>query len=198
MSINPQTTHDRAGELRSEARAGLWRMAGPWWLLLLTGIAWLIISVIVLRFTTTSAATVGVLLGVVFLAAMANEFFIAYVRLGWRWAHVLMGIIFLAAAIWAFARPFNAFWALASAIGLLLILQGGFVLITSIESRIINPVWWLGLLAGILEIFAGFWASQQLVTVRAALLIIWVGLLALFNGINQIVLAFELKSAQHR
>jgi uncharacterized membrane protein HdeD (DUF308 family) len=42
------------------------------------------------------------------------------------------------------------------------------------------------------------WASQQLVTVRAALLIIWAGLLALFNGINQIVLAFELKSAQHR
>ena len=27
---------------------------------------------------------------------------------------------------------------------------------------------------------------------------VWVGLLALFNGINQIVLAFELKSAQHR
>ena len=198
MSINPQTTRDRADELRSQARAGLWRMAGPWWLLLLTGIAWLIISVIVLRFTTTSAATVGVLLGVVFLAAMANEFFIAYVRLGWRWAHALMGIIFLAAAIWAFVNPVGTFWALASAIGLLLILQGGFVLITSIESRIINPAWWLGMVAGILEIFAGFWASQQLVTVRAALLIIWVGLLALFNSINQIVLAFELKSAQHR
>jgi uncharacterized membrane protein HdeD (DUF308 family) len=198
MSVDPQTTRDRGDELGSEARAGLWRMAGPWWLLLLTGIAWLIISVVVLRFTATSAATVGVLLGVVFLAAMANEFFIAYVRLGWRWAHVLMGIVFLAAAIWAFARPVNAFWALASAVGLLLVLQGGFVLITSIESRVINPVWWLGMVAGILEVFAGFWASQQLVTVRAALLIIWVGLLALFNGINQIVLAFELKSAQHR
>ena len=156
MSVNPQATRDRADELGSQARAGLWRMAGPWWLLLLTGIAWLIISVIVLRFTTTSAATVGVLLGVVFLAAMANEFFIAYVRLGWRWAHVLMGIVFLAAAIWAFARPFNAFWALASAVGLLLVLQGGFVLITSIESRVINSAWWLGMVAGILEIFAGF------------------------------------------
>jgi hypothetical protein len=36
--------------------------------------------------------------GVAFLAAMANEFFIASVRLGWRWAQVLMGIIFLAVA----------------------------------------------------------------------------------------------------
>jgi uncharacterized membrane protein HdeD (DUF308 family) len=198
MSTNPQTTRDRAEELRSEARADLWRMAGPWWVLLLTGIAWLIISVIVLRFTTTSAATIGVLLGVVFLAAMAEEFFLAYVRLRWRWAHVLMGIVFLAAAIWAFVNPVGTFWALASATGLLLVLQGGFVLITSIESRIVNSVWWLGMVSGLLEIFIGFWASQQLVTVRAALLIIWVGLLALFNGINQIVLAFELKSAQHR
>jgi uncharacterized membrane protein HdeD (DUF308 family) len=37
-----------------------------------------------------------------------------------------------------------------------------------------------------------------LVRDRAALLIIWVGLLALFRGITEIVLAFELKSAQHR
>jgi uncharacterized membrane protein HdeD (DUF308 family) len=198
MSTNPQATRDRADELRSQARADMWRMAGPWWLLLLTGIAWLIISVIVLRFTTTSAATIGVLLGVVFLAAMANEFFIAYVRLRWRWAHVLMGVIFLAAAIWAFVNPVGTFWALASVNGLLLVLQGAFALISSIESRIINSAWWLGVVAGILEIFIGFWASAQLVTVRAALLIIWVGVLALFNGISQIVLAFELKSAQHR
>ncbi len=64
--------------------------------------------------------------------------------------------------------------------------------------RVINSVWWLGLIAGIVEIVIGFWASQQLVHVRAALLIIWVGVLALVRGITEIVLAFELKSAQHR
>jgi uncharacterized membrane protein HdeD (DUF308 family) len=90
---------------------------------------------------------------------------------------VLMGIIFLAAATWALCQPGRHLLGLASAIGLQLFLQGGFVLITSIESRIINSTWWLGVLAGILETFVGFWASQQLVTVRAAPLIIWVGLL---------------------
>jgi len=198
MSIDPQAAQDHREELRSRARARLWRLAGPWWLLLLTGIAWLIISVIVLRFTTSSADTVGVLLGVVFLGAMLNEFLIALLRRRWRWAHVLMGIAFLAGAIWAFVNPLGTFWALASVIGLLLILQGAFVLITSIESRIINSVWWLGVVAGILEIIIGFWASQQLVAARAVLLIIWVGVLALFRGITEIVLAFELKSAQHR
>ena len=129
---------------------------------------------------------------------MLNEFLIALVRPHWRWAHVLMGIVFLAGAIWAFANPRGTFWALATVIGLLLILQGALVLITSIESRIVNSVWWLGLVTGILEIALGFWASQQLIATRAALLIIWIGALALFRGISEIVLAFELKSAQHR
>ena len=40
------------------ARAELWRLAGPWWLLLITGIAWLIISVMVLRFRLSSITTV--------------------------------------------------------------------------------------------------------------------------------------------
>ena len=53
---------------------------------------------------------------------------------------------------------------------------------------------WLGY--GILEILIGFWASQQLAPARAVLLIIWVGVLALFRGITEIVLAFELKNAQ--
>jgi uncharacterized membrane protein HdeD (DUF308 family) len=94
-------------------------------------------------------------------------------------------------------HPYNAFWSLASVIGLLLILEGSFVLITSIDSRGINSAWWLGMLAGILEILVGFWASQQALPARAALLIIWVELLAMFRGFTKTVLAFELKGAQH-
>ena len=75
-------------------------------------------------------------------------------------------------------------------------MEGGFVLITSIESRVINGAWWLGMLAGIAEVFVGFWASQQALPARGVLLIIWVGLLALFRGFTEIVLAFELKGAQ--
>ena len=116
MSVNQHTETglDRR-QPSPEPGANLWRLAGPWWILLLTGIAWLIISVVVLRFTTTSAATVGVLLGAVFLAAMVNEFLIASVRWHWWWAHVLMGVIFLGGAIWSFVDPLGAFWTLATA-----------------------------------------------------------------------------------
>ena len=56
--------------------------------------------------------------------------------------------------------------------------------------------WWLGLVAGILELVLGFWASQRRLPAREALLLI--GFFALFRGISEIVIAFELKSAQHR
>jgi uncharacterized membrane protein HdeD (DUF308 family) len=192
QSESPPTESAQSDALR----AGLTRLTGPWWLFLLTGIAWLIISMAVLRFNTTSAFTIGVLMGFVFLAATANEFLIASVYSPWRWARVLMGILFLAGAIWAFVSPLDAFWTLAAALGVLFVLQGTLVLITSIESRLVNAVWGLGVVTGVLEILLGFWTSQQVLSTRAALLIFYVGFLALFRGIQEIVLAFELKGFQ--
>ena len=80
---------DERTPIGSRTRAGLWRLAGPWWMFLLTGIAWLIIGWVALRFTPASVATVGVLLGVLFLFSMFNEFVLAAVRSSWRWLHVL-------------------------------------------------------------------------------------------------------------
>jgi uncharacterized membrane protein HdeD (DUF308 family) len=188
---------DERTAIGSRTRAGLARLAGPWWMFLLTGIAWLILAWIALRFTPASIPTVGVLLGVYFLVATINEFFIASVMPSWRWLHILMGIIFAFGAGWSFARPYNAFWALASILGLLLIFQGTFYIITSVSTRDVNSMWWLGLVTGILEILLGFWASQQYRPVQGALLLIWVGFFALFRGISEIVIAFELRRAQH-
>jgi uncharacterized membrane protein HdeD (DUF308 family) len=196
MSINPDAAEGRT-HVRPSAERALWRMAGPWWLFLVTGIAWLIISVVVLRFTTTSIVTVGVLLGVLFLLAAVNEFMISAVRHIWRWAHILLGILFVVGAIWAFARPVNAFWSIASVLGLLLIFKGTLDIIGAVMTKDVNSSWWLGLVVGILELVLGFWASQQLFPARGALLLLWVGFFALFRGISEIVIAFEVRSRQH-
>jgi len=195
MSVNSDATAGRAG-IRSSVEARLWRLAGPWWVFLLTGLAWLIIAVMVLRFNPASVATVGVLLGVLFLLASFNEFLIASVHHHWRWAHILLGVLFVVGAIWSFAEPFNAFWSLASVLGLLLIFKGTLDIITSVDSKDINSAWWLGLVAGILEILLGFWASQQEFPARGALLLLFVGFYALFHGISEIVIAFEVRSRQ--
>ena len=189
------TTHERA-TFGSRTRAGLWRLAGPWWMFLVTGIAWLIIAWVTLRFAPASLTTVGVLMGVLFLFALFNEILIATVRSSWRWLHILMAVLFAFGAGWAFARPLDAFWTLASILGLLLILRGTLDIITSAETREVNSLRWLGMVAGILEILIGFWVVQQYLRVQGALLLLWVGLFALFRGISEIVTAFELRRAQ--
>ena len=168
-------------------------ITGIWWLFLITGIAWVIISLIVLRFDTTSIAAVGGLLGVVLLLAGLNEFMIWTVRRTWRWGHVVLGVIFLIGVIAAFATPYDAFWALASILGFLLVLKGTLDIIASAMTKDINELWGLGLLAGILELILGFWASQQFFPARAALILIWVGFMALFRGVSEIVLAFQIR-----
>jgi uncharacterized membrane protein HdeD (DUF308 family) len=195
MSSNPDTAEQRRGTLPSP-RAALWRLAGPWWLFLVTGIAWLIISWVVLRFTPASLATVGVLLGVLFLLAALNEFMIASVRHSWQWAHALLGILFVVGAIWAFVRPFDAFWSIASVLGLLLVFKGALDLITAIMTRGVNSSWWLGLVVGILELLLGFWVSQQRFPARGELLLLFVGFFALFRGISEIFIAFEVRHRQ--
>jgi len=141
MSVNPDAAQERAADFARRADARLWRMAGPWWLFLITGIAWLIISVMILRFTPASINTVGILMGVLFLLAGFNEFAIGSISPSWRWAHILLGILFIIGAIWAFARPFNAFWSLASVLGLLLIFKGTLDIITAVVTKEVNPTW---------------------------------------------------------
>src|SRR5262249_59757148 len=112
---------------------------GPWGLFLITGLAWLIISVMVLRSPPPSINTVAILMGVLFLLAGFNEFAIGSISPSWRGAHILLGILFIIGAIWAFARPFNAFWSLASLLGLLLIFKGTLDIITAVVTKHLNP-----------------------------------------------------------
>ena len=170
----------------------------PWWLFLVTGIAWLLISLIVLRFDITSIATVGVLLGVVFLMAAINEFAIMGGVRSWRWLHGALGVLFVIGAIWAFVHPANAFYELAAILGFLLLLKGSLDITTAVMTKEVNELWWLGLLVGILEILLAFWASQSFIQARLALIILWVGLGTLLRGLGEIVLAFELRSARRR
>ena len=180
----------------ADVRAATRELTDNWWWFLVAGILWLFVSLFVLRFNNTSVSTVGVLIGAVFLVAALNEFFVAGIRRSWAWAHVLLGALFVLGAIWSFASPYNAFWALASVFGLLLILNGTMDIVGSTMARAVNPLWGLGLATGIIEILLGFWVSQQTFPVQASLLILWVGLAALFKGISDLVLGFEIKSAR--
>jgi uncharacterized membrane protein HdeD (DUF308 family) len=172
------------------------RLTGPWWAYLLAGIAWVVISAIILRYNIASVATIGLLLGALFLLSAVEEFVIAAVRPKWGWAHALLGLLFIGAAIWSFVTPYGAFWALASVLGIMLVVVGTVHIFTAISSKAFNDAWWFGVIGGTLEVFIGFWVSAQSFRAQGFFLILWAGLLALFRGIFEIVLAFEMRSAQ--
>jgi uncharacterized membrane protein HdeD (DUF308 family) len=174
--------------MRGRVAAGL-----PWWLFLVTGIGWLLVSLIVLRFNITSVASVGVLLGVILIMAGANEFVVMGVRPTWKWLHAILGVLFIGGGIWAFVHPIGAFYELASILGFLLLLKGSLDITVAVASKELNDLWWMGLVVGILEILLAFWASQQFFAPRAALILLWVGFGAMFRGFTEIFLAFEVR-----
>ena len=179
----------------SELREVSSDLRDEWWAFLVFGIAWFVIAIVVLRLDLTSVATVGILLGAVFLFTSVQEFAIAALRWGgWGIFHVIIGIFFVGGAIWCFIAPFDAFWSLAAVLGLLLIIKGAYDITYAAMSRAINPLWWLGLVVGLLEIGLGFWASQQYTPARAVLLLLWVGFYAIFRGLSDIVVAFEIRN----
>jgi uncharacterized membrane protein HdeD (DUF308 family) len=174
------------------------KAARYWWVVLLSGVAWLLIAWVVLRMDVRSLATVGVLIGVVLLVSALNEAALAQaVTGGWKVLHYGITAAFVLAAVWAFVRPINTFFALASVLGLILILEGAFEIARAIASREQSPFWWIGLLSGLLLLLLAFWVSSSdrefNLGKRAALILFWVGFMALFRGISQIGLAFGVR-----
>src|SRR4029453_13276277 len=174
-----------------------------WWVFLVSGILWLLIAWMVLRLNATSIATVGVLLGVVFLLSGINE--VGQATLchgGWKVWHYIMAAIFLLGGLYGFLRPGNTFFALASVLGLILVFYGAFEIIQGVMSRAVNPYWWLNLIIGILLVLLAFWVSGSdrvyALAQRTYLILFWVGFLALFRGFSQIFLAFTVRHAGQR
>ena len=160
---------------------------------LITGILWLIVSLVILRFDLRSVAAVGILVGVFMLMAGVNEFVAAFVAPGWRWLHALLGVLFAVLGILCLVYPGRTFLMLAAFFGWFMLFKGTADIVFSILTRRVNDLWWVGLVTGILEIGLAFWASGYFIG-SAALLIIWVGMGAMFRGVTEIILAFRLRS----
>jgi uncharacterized membrane protein HdeD (DUF308 family) len=186
------STIDNMFEEREVAReAGRW-----WWLFLLTGIAWLVFSLIIFRFDITSAASIAVLFGVVAIVAGVDEFMAMGVSTtGWKIVRAILGVIFIGVGIFAFIEPGSTFVALASVIGFFFLFKGIFDITVAIATKDEFEMWWLQLIAGLIEIGLAFWVAGNF-REKAILLLVYVGVVALSKGITDIFLAFKLKSLQ--
>ena len=168
------------------------RVLPPWWIFLLTGIAWELVAVIILRFDYTSVSAIAALFGVVAIVAGLLEVAMAMITTGWRrFLNGVLAVAFVATGVVSFIHPGDTFVALAAVVSFFLILAGTFDIITAISVRKEIEVWWLQLISGIIELALGFWAAGYYGR-SAVLLVAWVASIALLRGVRDIVTGFRL------
>jgi uncharacterized membrane protein HdeD (DUF308 family) len=181
-----------------EEREVLEEATGRWWLFLLTGIAWLVVALIVFQWNYTTVYAVSFLFGFVALFAGINEFFqIAFSTTGWKFVHGILGVLFVIAAVWAFVHPHNAFATIAALIGLFLLIKGIFDVTVSFITKDAFELWWLQLIIGIIEILLAFWVAGSFRN-KVILLVAYVGIIASSRGITEIFFAFKLRGLHRR
>jgi uncharacterized membrane protein HdeD (DUF308 family) len=177
-------------------RGTLARVLPPWWLFLITGIGWMVVGLIVLRFDYTTVSAISILFGIVAIAAGVLEIFALILARGWwKVLHVVLSIVFFIAGIVAFIHPGDTFAALAAVFSFFLIFAGTFDIISAIAARREIEVWWLQLIGGTIEVVLGFWAAGYYGR-SAVLLVAWVAAFTLIRGVRDIVLAFRIREVQ--
>jgi uncharacterized membrane protein HdeD (DUF308 family) len=124
-----------------------------WGLLLITGVAWILLSIIVFRFDYSSVQAISVLFGILILATAANEVLIATMSAGGRrvW-HLALAAVFTIIGIITFFHPGDTFVGLAAVVSFYLIFRGSFDIIADIADSSPASSWWLQLISGMAEL----------------------------------------------
>jgi uncharacterized membrane protein HdeD (DUF308 family) len=122
------------------------KLLAPWWLFLLTGIGWMLVALIVLRFDYKSVNAIAILFGIVAIAAGVLEIGVTILaERWWKLLYGLLAVVFIAAGVVSFIHPGDTFLALAAVMSFVLIFAGTFDIIIAISARKEIEVWWLQL-----------------------------------------------------
>jgi len=167
-----------------------------WWLWLVTGVAWIIASIVILQFNTASIATIGVIVGCMFLFSAVQQLVLAAVTDSMRWLSIVFGVLLGVCGLVALFNPADTFAGLADVLGFLFLTVGVWWIVRAFVER--GPLWWLGLVSGILMLVMAFWSSGQFFLEKAYVLLVFSGIWALMHGVTDILRAFAVRSIHNQ
>jgi uncharacterized membrane protein HdeD (DUF308 family) len=162
-----------------------------WWVPLISGIFWLVVALVVLRFNEASVTTAGILAGATIIAAGINDLALANVAERNRWFYYVLAAILIPLGFVALFSPGNTFEALAALVGWYLLFKGVFDIVHAFMNRMAE-YWWVWLVVGTIELLLAFWAAGYFGR-KAVLVIIFVAAAALSRGVVQLTLAFQMR-----
>jgi uncharacterized membrane protein HdeD (DUF308 family) len=179
----------------SEAREVGRQAAGFWWLWLVTGVSWIVASLVVLQFDGASIKTIGVIAGCMLLFAGVQQCAFAAVRERHKWISIVFAVLLFASGVICLVNPEATFAGLADILGFVFLMVGvGWILSAFVERDEAGPLWVLGLISGLLMIVVAFWIGGQFFLEKAYTLLVFSGIWAMLHGINDIFRAFAVRS----
>ncbi|MBV8951786.1 MAG: DUF308 domain-containing protein, partial [Actinobacteria bacterium] len=98
-----------------------------WWVFIVSGIAWMLFSLIMFRFDWASVLAIGVLFG--FVAVIAGMFEVAAASVsfgGWKVLRYVLGAVFIVIGVLSFLTPGGTFVALAAIVSFFFLAAGAF------------------------------------------------------------------------
>ena len=181
-------------DVPGDAKAAAFDVSGFWWLWLVSGAIWIVAALVVLQFDRASVTTVGVIVGLMFLFAAAQQLIAAWAADGAaRWLAVFFGVLLAVAGVLALANPEHTFAGIADILGFLFLIVATMWIVRGLVELGETDLWWLRLISGILLLILAFWTSGQFFIDRAYVLLVFAGIWALIQGVNDIVLAFVVR-----
>jgi uncharacterized membrane protein HdeD (DUF308 family) len=159
--------------------------------LLITGAAWIVLSIVILRFGYTTVAAVAVLFGA-YPCRRGQEIMIGAVSssTGWRVAHGLLAALLVVVGVVSLMNLGATFVTLAAIISFYFIFRGCFDIVMAFAGSAVSG-WWVLLISGLIELGLGFWAAGSW-NISVVVLVAWVAAGALVHGIGEIALAFQI------
>jgi uncharacterized membrane protein HdeD (DUF308 family) len=180
-------------DVPGDAEAAALAVSSFWWLYLVSGAIWIVAALVVLQFDGASVTTVGVIVGLMFLFAAAEQLILAWTAEGfWRVAAAVFGVLLAVAGVVALANPEKTFVG-ADILGSLFLIVAAMWIVRALVELGETDLWWVRLISGILMLILAFWTSGQFFIDRAYLLLVFAGIWALIQGVNDIVLAFVVR-----